>query len=158
MPYEEASRWHQGELTASFYEEGLREVEADKQRKEGLKKVVKPQEMPWEQSRQGYIKHLVNAKMPVRIETVDAYMQEIPPGGRSGKHRHMAEEYVYILEGTGYDLHWDVEVDIKDTYVWTPKKEPSRWEWEAGDSVYIPTNTVHQHFNADPQHPARFIS
>ena len=34
----------------------------------------------------------------------------------------------------------------------------SRWEWEAGDSVYIPPNTVHQHFNLDPEQPLRFIS
>jgi hypothetical protein len=23
--------------------------------------------------------------------------------------------------------------------------------------VYIPPNTIHQHFNADPDHPVRFI-
>jgi uncharacterized RmlC-like cupin family protein len=33
-----------------------------------------------------------------------------------------------------------------------------RYEWEAGDVIYIPPNTIHQHFNADPDRPARLIS
>jgi uncharacterized RmlC-like cupin family protein len=33
-----------------------------------------------------------------------------------------------------------------------------RYEWEAGDVIYIPPNTIHQHFNADPRRPARLIS
>jgi quercetin dioxygenase-like cupin family protein len=37
-------------------------------------------------------------------------------------------------------------------------EKPSIWEWEQGDSVYIPPNTVHQHFNGDSDKPARFIS
>src|SRR3989304_410186 len=31
-------------------------------------------------------------------------------------------------------------------------------EWEAGDVLYLPPNTIHQHFNADPERPARLIS
>jgi hypothetical protein len=55
------------------------------------KKVVHPEEMPWEMSRQGLLKHLLNEQMNTRMDTVDAYMQVIPPGSRSGKHRHLAE-------------------------------------------------------------------
>jgi len=33
-----------------------------------------------------------------------------------------------------------------------------RWEWEAGDVIYIPPNTIHQHFNADSGSPVRLIS
>ena len=29
---------------------------------------------------------------------------------------------------------------------------------EAGDVIYIPPCTIHQHFNADPDRPARLIS
>jgi uncharacterized RmlC-like cupin family protein len=36
--------------------------------------------------------------------------------------------------------------------------EVKRYEWEAGDIIYIPPNTVHQHFNADPERPVRLIS
>ncbi len=54
--------------------------------------------------------------MNTRMETVDAYMQIIPPGSRSGKHRHLAEECLYVVEGHGYDLHQDCDVEITDTY------------------------------------------
>jgi len=96
--------------------------------------------------------------MNTRMETVDAYMQIIPPGSRSGKHRHLAEECLYVLEGRGYDLHQDCDVEITDTYHWKPQDEVKRYEWEAGDVIYIPPNTIHQHFNASADEPARLIS
>ena len=85
-------------------------------------------------------------------------MQIIPPGSRSGKHRHLAEECLYVLEGKGYDLHQDCDVEITDDYHWTPQDEIKRFEWQAGDVVYVPPNTIHQHFNADSDRPARLIS
>ncbi len=33
-----------------------------------------------------------------------------------------------------------------------------RFEWEAGDVIYIPPMTIHQHFNGDARRPARLIS
>lgn len=46
-----------------------------------------------------------------------------------------------ILDGAGYEIH-----------------DNQRFDWEAGDIVYVPPNTIHQHFNADPGRPARLIS
>ena len=124
------------------------------------RKIIRPDDMPWEMSRQGLLKHLLNEQMNTRMETVDAYMQVIPPGSRSGKHRHLAEECLYVLEGRGYDLHQDCDVEITDTYHWKPMEQRggARYEWEAGDVIYIPPNTIHQHFNADPARPVRLIS
>ena len=104
------------------------------------------------------IDYLVNEAMNTRMETVDAYMQIIPPGSRSGKHRHLAEECLYVVEGQGYDLHQDCDVEITDTYHWTPQQEVKRYEWEAGDVIYVPPNTIHQHFNASTDRPVRVIS
>ena len=109
-------------------------------------------------SRQGILKHLINEQMNTRMETVDAYMQIIPPGSRSGKHRHLAEECLYVLEGHGYDLHQDCDVEITDDFHWKPQEEVQRFDWEAGDVIYVPPNTIHQHFNADCDRPARLIS
>jgi len=44
-------------------------------------------------------------------------------------------------------------VEITDTYHWKPQDEVKRWEWEAGDVIYIPPNTIHQHFNAASDKP-----
>ena len=158
MAWGETSSWLQGKGNERLYQRLLDDSQDAPSRNARRKKVVRPSEMPWEMSRQGLLKHLINEGMNTRMETVDAYMQILPPGSRSGKHRHLAEECVYVLEGRGYDIHQDCDVEITDVFEWKPVEETKRFEWEAGDVIYIPPNTIHQHFNADPEKPARFIS
>ena len=158
MAWGEAKVWLQGQAHERLYGGLLREATEAPARNAKRAKVVHPQDMPWELARQGLLKHLLNEEMNTRMETVDAYMQILPPGSRSGKHRHLAEECLYVLEGRGYDLHQDCDVEITDTYHWKAQDEVKRYEWEAGDVIYIPPNTIHQHFNADGQRPARLIS
>ena len=161
----ERDAWRRGTKKAGYYEEYLEISQKNPLGQAGsgeMKKLITPEEMPWEEPKQGNIKHLINQKMceelNVPAKSVDLYMQEIPPGGYSGKHRHMSEECVYIVEGKGYDIHWDVNVVIKEEYEWVVNENGERYDWEAGGLVYIPTNTVHQHFNDDPLKPARIIS
>ena len=158
MAWQESKVWLDGLDNKDLYQQLLDDAEAAPQRNAGRKKVVRPNEMPWEMSRQGLLKHLLNEQMNTRMETVDAYMQIIPPDSRSGKHRHLAEECLYVLEGKGYDLHQDCDVEITDDYFWVPQDKIQRFEWEAGDLIYVPPNTIHQHFNADPKRPARLVS
>ena len=158
MAWGESKAWLAGELNQGLYQDLLEDAAQLPGLQSKRKKVVQPEEMPWEMSRQGLLKHLLNEKMNTRMESVDAYMQLIPPGSRSGKHRHLAEECLYVLEGRGYDLHQDCDVEITDTYHWKAQDEVKRYEWEAGDVIYIPPNTIHQHFNADPDRPVRLIS
>jgi quercetin dioxygenase-like cupin family protein len=158
MAWDESKSWLKGHEQGQYYQGLLNDAEQMPARNSKRHKVVHPENMPWEMARQGLLKHLLNESMNTRIETVDAYMQIIPPGSKSGKHRHLAEECVYVLEGRGYDLHQDCDVEITDTYHWKPQDEIKRYEWEAGDVIYIPPNTIHQHFNADPDRPVRLIS
>jgi quercetin dioxygenase-like cupin family protein len=158
MAWDESKAWLVGSENGALYQSLLNEATQAPTRNAKRKKIVHNDEMPWEMSQQGLLKHLLNAQMNTRMETVDAYMQVIPPGSRSGKHRHLAEECLYVVEGRGYDLHQDCDVEITDTYKWTPQAEIKRYEWEAGDVIYVPPCTIHQHFNADPAHPARLIS
>ncbi|HEY4407284.1 MAG TPA: cupin domain-containing protein [Xanthobacteraceae bacterium] len=158
MAWDESKTWLVGSQNGALYQSLLNEAMESPARNAKRKKIVHNDEMPWEMSQQGLLKHLLNAQMNTRMETVDAYMQVIPPGSRSGKHRHLAEECLYVVEGRGYDLHQDCDVEITDTYKWTPQKEIKRYEWEAGDVIYVPPCTIHQHFNADPARPARLIS
>lgn len=158
MAWDEAKVWTRGTLTQPLYQHLLDDATERPARDAERKKVVKPEEMPWEMSRQGLLKHLINEEMNTRMETVDVYMQFIPPGSRSGKHRHLAEECLYVVEGEGYDLHQDCDVEITDTYHWKAQDEVQRFDWEAGDVIYVPPNTIHQHFNANPDKPVRLIS
>jgi gentisate 1,2-dioxygenase len=158
MAWDESKTWLVGSQNGALYQSLLNEATESPARNAKRKKIVHNDEMPWEMSQQGLLKHLLNAQMNTRMETVDAYMQVIPPGSRSGKHRHLAEECLYVVEGYGYDLHQDCDVEITDTYKWLPQAEIKRFEWEAGDVIYVPPCTIHQHFNADPARPARLIS
>ncbi len=158
MAWGEAKAWLAGQGNRPLYQNLLDDATEAPARNAKRKKVVTPEDMPWEMARQGLLKHLINEGMNTRMETVDAYMQIIPPGSRSGRHRHLAEETLYVLEGRGYDLHQDCDVEITDEYFWKPQDEVKRFEWEAGDVIYIPPNTIHQHFNADPERPVRLIS
>lgn len=158
MAWDEAKVWTRGTLTQPLYQHLLNDATERPDRDAERKKVVKPEEMPWDMSRQGLLKHLINEEMNTRMETVDVYMQFIPPGSRSGKHRHLAEECLYVVEGEGYDLHQDCDVEITDTYHWKAQDEVQRFDWEAGDIIYIPPNTIHQHVNANPDKPVRLIS
>jgi quercetin dioxygenase-like cupin family protein len=158
MAWDETAVWNDGTTNQDLYQQLLDDAETAPARNAERKKIVRPADMPWEMSRQGLLKHLINEGMNTRMETVDAYMQIVPPGSKSGKHRHLAEECLYVLEGRGYDLHQDCDVEITDTYHWKPQDQVSKWEYEAGDVVYVPPNTIHQHFNADPDRPLRLIS
>jgi quercetin dioxygenase-like cupin family protein len=158
MAWGEAKTWLAGADNQGLYQELLDDAATAPERNARRRKIIKPHEMPWEMAPQGLLKHLINEAMNTRMETVDAYMQIIPPGSRSGKHRHLAEECLYVVEGRGYDLHQDCDVEITDDYHWIPQDEVKRFEWEAGDIIYVPPNTIHQHFNADDKRPARLIS
>ena len=158
MAWGESKAWKKGTENRPLYEGLLEDAATAPARNAKRAKVVHPEDMPWEMARQGLLKHLMNEAMNTRMETVDAYMQIIPPGSKSGKHRHLAEECLYVLEGKGFDEHQDCDVEITDTYHWKPQDEVKRYEWEAGDVIYIPPNTIHQHFNADPDRPVRLIS
>ncbi|HVR78628.1 MAG TPA: cupin domain-containing protein [Acidimicrobiia bacterium] len=116
---------------------------------EKRKKVVKPEDSRWQLTPDGSVRvRLSQDQQDVRCFSIDLYEQRIEPGSRSGKHWHMADEVLYVLEGSGYSLHWEVQAEIAERYHARIAKEPTRWEFTTGDTVYIPQNTVHQHFNS----------
>jgi quercetin dioxygenase-like cupin family protein len=63
-----------------------------------------------------------------------------PKDGITQKHGHVNEAAFYILDGRGYEIHDGV-----------------RYDWSAGDVAIVHNNCVHQHFNADPERPARAL-
>ena len=120
---------------------------------------MKPSDAPWERTRDGLVRVLTSPKRTdVRVFSVDIYQQRILPGSRSAKHWHMADEALYVISGRGESLHWDVEAEIGERYWARVAKKPSRWQFSAGDLVYVPQNTIHQHFNTDAHEPLIFLS
>jgi gentisate 1,2-dioxygenase len=100
--------------------------------------IVRKSDLKWEvtsmASRSALIMHpKINNSV---AQTLMAFLTEIPPGGKSGRHSHNSEAIIYILQGKGYSIFDDV-----------------RYDWEAGDTVSPPANALHQHFNADSETP-----
>ena len=140
-----------------FYTQALKSSEQFRVDYANRLNVVKSAQMPLERSPHGLIKHIINERMNTKECCLDMYMQFLPPGKASGKHRHLSEEVMYVVEGTGYDLHWDVRFDCDHEMEFTWDAEPKKYEWSQGDFIYIPPYCTHQHFNTDSKNEARII-
>ncbi len=146
--------------TETFVNFQAEALEASKLFREEYQKrmnVVKWHAMPMERSADGLIKHIINERMDTKECCIDVYMQFIPPNGATGTSRHLSEEVAFVIEGTGYDLHYDVRFDCKDVFVWEWDTTPKRFEWGPGDFIYIPPYCAHKRFNAEAGREARVI-
>ena len=127
-----------GDDTASFRADDIAASQEFRTHYDTLLNLVSAEDMPFERSADGLIKHLVHHRMNTRERCVEAYMQFLEPGERSGKHRHMWEEVIFVVEGAGYDLHWDLKFDCIDAFQWEWNEEPRKFEWTRGDFIYVP--------------------
>ena len=75
----------------------------------------------------------------------EAYLSEIPPGGKLNPLRMMYEETVFVVEGNG------------STAIWTDENKKITFEWGPGAIFAPPLNTWRQHFNASGSKPARLF-
>ncbi|HET8562853.1 MAG TPA: cupin domain-containing protein [Candidatus Binatia bacterium] len=103
-------------------------------------RVIRANDMPIEQTRQGHLQFYISLWTEVAARALDLMAMEIAPQEHTGKHRHIFEEMIFVQEGKGYDVH-----------------EQTKYPWEAGDIICIPPMTAHQHFN-DGNAPARLVS
>jgi gentisate 1,2-dioxygenase len=104
-----------------------------------LPRVRKGSEISFTDGPQCYSRHYLEPKDGLG-QTLHIHLEEYGPGGKSQKHGHVNEAAFYILDGKGYEIHDGV-----------------RYDWQAGDVAIVHANCVHQHFNADPDKPARAL-
>jgi quercetin dioxygenase-like cupin family protein len=138
-----------GSKTCNFRADDVKASEEFRKAYESKLNIVAAEDMPWERSVDGLVKHLVHHKLNTRECCVEAYMQFLKPGEKSGKHRHMWEEIIFVAEGSGYDLHWDLKFDCLDAFQWEWAPEPKAYSWKRGDFIYVPPFTIHQHVAGD---------
>jgi len=82
-----------------------------------------------------------------KFRQVDVTLIEIPPGGSLPPHRHLAEEMIMIVSGSGYTQMWP-----------RPEVRKERYDWKEGDLLSPSLNAWHQHFNSSQTTPARYLS
>lgn len=119
----------------------------DRQREmfaKGLR-VVRGKDRPLERNRNGYMKWYMH---PILDDTVTkaliVFVQEIPPGSRTGKQKTQGGMVLYVLEGSG-----------------TTMLDEDKHEWSQGDVLNIPQRdrgVILQHFNNSAEKVARFLS
>jgi len=112
---------------------------------DSLRKVVHSGELAWEDTPDGRVKWLARQGLDTRLFSLDIWLQAVAGGSSTRRHWHMADEVFYVLQGTGHTLEWQVEAEITDHYAARVAIEPRRFDWKAGELVYVAQNTVHQH-------------
>lgn len=145
------------EINADFYSQALEASKQFRQDYKNRKNVVKSHEMPMERTADGLIKHIIHDGMDTKECCIDIYMQFLAANSATGTSRHLTEEVAFVIEGTGYDLHWDVRFHCADEFIWEWDSEPKKFEWGPGDFIYIPPYCAHKRFNSDATSEARVI-
>lgn len=143
--------------TSDFYAQALEASKQFRTEYQDRANVVKSQDMPMERTADGLIKHIVHEGMNTKECCIDIYMQFLAAEQSTGTSRHLSEEVAFVIEGTGYDLHWDVKFHCADEFIWEWETEPKKFEWGPGDFIYIPPYCAHKRFNGDADSEARVV-
>jgi len=119
--------------------QGQYSLKDELKRLRSMPRVIKGKDLMFNDGPQSFSKHFIE---PVDglTQTLHVHLEEYAPGGRTQKHGHVNEAAFYILDGVGYEIHDGV-----------------RYDWKAGDVAVVHMNCVHQHFNANPDKPARAL-
>ena len=129
----------------NLFEELLRIRDAQREQKRKAIWLIKGKELPWEINRHGKMRWYMHPALEdVALRTLLLYMQEIPPGSRSGRQKCQGSIVLYVLEGRGYTI-----------------LNSTRYPWKAGDLINLPIRLegiTYQHFNADPEHRALLVA
>jgi gentisate 1,2-dioxygenase len=88
---------------------------------------------------------LVDESIGFKTSGLTAAMFQLAPAQAQTKHRHPGEAFLYVIEGRGHS-YIDVEPEGGREY-----------EWHAGDMINVDHFLWHQHFNGDPDRPARLV-
>src|SRR5262245_42288365 len=122
-----------------LYLDALNYAPGEEKRRRAARVHVRGDELVFESTRIGRIAPAIEPATGFYVQTIGTLFAEIPPGKRSGAHRHSYEETEYVIAGNGYTIVEDQRVD-----------------WKEGDTLCIPVFSWHQHFNTGKQ-TARFL-
>jgi len=103
-------------------------------------RVYKSKEKPFPGGPTLFHKTMIDPQKATITQAIHTHVDVLAPGGYGQKHGHMNSAVFYILDGKGHEIHDGV-----------------RYDWETGDACIVENGCVHQHFNDDPDRPARYV-
>lgn len=133
------------EPTEGIYEHWLKFAKEKSRRKQEGKVVIKGKDIPWEQGRQGLVKHYLHPQNWDEVGVPYWLIGLSQVRRHSGKHKHRGGgHYLFVLDGEGYTINNGV-----------------KREWRKGDLQLMainPEGNEHQHFNSRPDQPSEFLA
>ncbi|MCZ6491359.1 MAG: hypothetical protein O7A06_12615 [Acidobacteria bacterium] len=129
----------------NLFEELIKLRDMHRKRVENGVVVVKGKDRPLEKNRLGLMRWYLHPSLTnTVIRTLITFVQEIPPGSRTGRLHFQGGQVLYIWEGKGHTILDGV-----------------RYDWKQGDAMNLPLRrdgvTV-QHFNDDPDQPDPLVA
>lgn len=125
-----------------YYDAKVKDGDEENERRRKARKLIKGKEIPWESSRQAFLRWYCNEYMDdIANNLWNIFVQDIRV--HSGKHVHMGGANIFILRGRGYTVVNGV-----------------RYDWSEGDLICLPLTiggVEHQHFNLDNK-PSRWVA
>ncbi len=124
---------------AALYYQQVDYSQQEEIRRRQARVLVKGRDLEFGSTAMGRLAYVVDPRLGFNVKLLSTLVAEIPPGKRSGAHRHIYEEVNYVLSGSGYSI-------IEDR----------KYEWKRGDVLVPPVFSWHQHFNTSNE-TARFL-
>ncbi len=125
---------------ARLYAEQVAFAMQEEVKRRQSKVLVKQQDLVFEQTAMGKLAYVVDPRIGFHSKALGVVMAEIPPGKRSGAHRHLYDEIDLVVGGKGKVIVADEEYDF-DTL----------------DVLSIPVFQWHQYFNTGTE-PLRIVA
>jgi gentisate 1,2-dioxygenase len=119
---------------AELYAEQVAFAMHEEQLRRKSKVLVKQKDLAFERTAMGNLAYVVDPRIGFHSKALGVVMAEIPPGKRSGAHRHLYDEIDLIVGGRGKVIVADAEHEV-DTL----------------DVLSIPVFQWHQYFNTGPE-------
>lgn len=126
-----------------YYEDTQKRLQEIKKKRTGGRLILRSEEIDLEvqEKRNNRGALLASPFIGSPLASISMHMSEIEPGSKTNCHRHLNEAIIHILSGQGYSII-----------------DGQRIDWKAGDTICVPVNAWHQHFNASEVEPARYIA
>jgi len=128
----------------NYYQKLIEWRDIERQRKKDGLLVVKGKDLPLENNPQGLMRWYMHPAMDnLSMKSMNVYVQEIPPGGYSGRLKVPGGIIIYIWAGRGHTILDGV-----------------RYDWKADDVLNIPNRPdgcAVQHFNDDAETTVKLL-